>query len=235
MTKIPIIIDTDPGIDDAMMLILAFANDHAFDIRLVTTSAGNISQDKTNYNTRAFLSYIGANVEIARGLESPIIYEIEEAEEVHGESGLGNVQFLTPTLPISYRTAITAMLETILKSDEKITIVSTGPLTNIAALILAHPEVKAKIERISWMGGAAVGGNVTPTAEFNAYVDPHAVEIVFRSGLPIVMSGLDVTHKAFITIDEMKNILNKDTDLTQKLNQMVEFYLKNIKKTPFQL
>lgn len=233
MTKIPIIIDTDPGIDDAMMLILAFANEHVFDIRLVTTSAGNISQDKTNYNARAFLSYIGANVEIARGLERPIIYEIEEAEEVHGESGLGNVQFLTPMLPISHRTAISAMLETILKSDEKITIVSTGPLTNIAALILAHPEVKPKIERISWMGGAAVGGNVTPTAEFNAYVDPHAVEIVFRSGIPIVMSGLDVTQKAFITIDEMKNILELDTEFTQKLNQMVEFYLKNIKKTPF--
>lgn len=233
MTKMPIIIDTDPGIDDAMMLILAFANEHVFDIRLVTTSAGNISQDKTNYNARAFLSYIGANVEIARGLERPIIYEIEEAEEVHGESGLGNVQFLTPMLPISHRTAISAMLETILKSDEKITIVSTGPLTNIAALILAHPEVKPKIERISWMGGAAVGGNVTPTAEFNAYVDPHAVEIVFRSGIPIVMSGLDVTQKAFITIDEMKNILELDTEFTQKLNQMVEFYLKNIKKTPF--
>lgn len=93
MAKIPIIIDTDPGIDDVMMLILAFANDHFFDIRLVTTSSGNISQDKTNYNARTFLSYIGANVEIARGLDRPIIYELEEAEEVHGESGLGNVQF----------------------------------------------------------------------------------------------------------------------------------------------
>jgi pyrimidine-specific ribonucleoside hydrolase len=125
------------------------------------------------------------------------------------------------------------MQETLSKSDEKITIVVTGPLTNVASLILAHPEIKSKIERISWMGGTAVRGNVIPTAEFNAYVDPHAVEIVFRSGIPIVMSGLDVTEKAFITIDEMKNILDKRSEFTQKLNQMVEFYLKNIKKTPF--
>ncbi|MGB6408778.1 MAG: nucleoside hydrolase, partial [Planococcus donghaensis] len=158
MTKLPIIIDTDPGIDDAMMLTLAFANEEALDVRLVTTCSGNISQDKTNYNARSFLSYIGANVEIARGLEQPIFRELEVAEDIHGESGFGNVQFPAPTLPVSKRPAVTAMLETILASDEKITIVATGPLTNVAALLLAHPEVKPKIERISWMGGAAVGG-----------------------------------------------------------------------------
>lgn len=233
MAKIPIIIDTDPGIDDAMMLTFAFANNHALDIRLVTTSSGNISQDKTNYNARTFLSYIGANVEIARGIESPLIRELEVAKEIHGENGLGNVQFVTPMLPISYRPAITAMQETILRSSEKITIVATGPLTNVATLLLMYPEVKPKIERISWMGGAAVGGNVTSTAEFNAYVDPHAVKIVFQSGIPIVMSGLDVTHKAFITIDEVKNILNIGTEFTNKLYQMVTFYLENINKTPF--
>lgn len=233
MIKLPIIIDTDPGIDDAMMLTLAFANDDILDVRLVTTCSGNIPQNKTNYNARTFLSYIGANVEVVRGLERPIFRELEIAEDIHGESGFGNVQFPEPTLPVSKRQAVTAMLETILMSEEKITIVATGPLTNVAALLLAHPEVKPKIERISWMGGAAVGGNMSPIAEFNAYVDPHAVEIVFRSGVPVVMSGLDVTHKAFVTVDEAESILNIGTEFAEKAYQLVTYYLNVIKKTPF--
>lgn len=233
MSKIPIIIDTDPGIDDAMMLTYVYGNDDALDIRLVTTSSGNISQGKSNHNARVFLSYIGANVEVARGLESPFLRRLEIAEDIHGESGFGNVQFLTPPLPVSHRPAVTAMVETILSRDEKITIVATGPLTNIAALLVAHPEVKTKIERILWMGGAAVGGNVTPTAEFNAYVDPHAVQIVFNSGIQVVMSGLDVTHKAFITVDEIKRLEDMGTEFTQKLHEMVTFYLDQIEKTPF--
>ncbi|MBC5635308.1 nucleoside hydrolase [Ornithinibacillus sp. BX22] len=233
MTRLPIIIDTDPGIDDAMMLTLAFANDDVLDIRLVTTCAGNIPQAKTNYNARAFLSYIGADVEVARGLEQPIFRELEVAEDIHGESGFGNVSFPDPTLPISERPAISAMLDTIMNSKEKITIVATGPLTNIAALLLAHPEVKSNIQQISWMGGAAVGGNMSPFAEFNAYVDPHAVEIVFRSGIPIVMSGLDVTHKAYVTPAEAKRILEIRTAFAEKSYQLVTFYLDAIKKTPF--
>ncbi|WP_084710746.1 nucleoside hydrolase [Ornithinibacillus californiensis] len=233
MKRLPIIIDTDPGIDDAMMLTYAFAHDDMLDIRLVTTCSGNISQSKTNYNARAFLSYIGADVEVARGLEHPIFRELEVAEDIHGESGFGNVQFPAPTLAESNRPAITAMLETIMASNEKVTIVATGPLTNVAALLLAHPEVKPKIERISWMGGAAVGGNMSPTTEFNAHVDPHAVEIVFRSGIPIVMSGLDVTHKAYVTPDEAKRILDIGTEFAEKSYQLVTFYLDMMKKTPF--
>ena len=233
MTRIPIIIDTDPGIDDAMMLTLAFANNDQLDIRLVTTCSGNISQNKTNYNARTFLSYIGANVEIARGLEHPIFRELEVAEDIHGESGFGNVQFPEPTLPMSERPAITAMRETILASEEKITIVATGPLTNVAALLLAHPEVKPKIERISWMGGSAVIGNMSPSAEFNAYVDPHAVEIVFRSGVPVVMSGLDVTHKAYVTMEEAKKILEIGTEFAEKAYHLVTFYFEVITRTPF--
>ena len=233
MSKLPIMIDTDPGIDDAMMLTLAFANDDALDVRLVTTCSGNISQDKTNYNARTFLSYIGADTEIARGLEKPIFRELEVAEDIHGESGFGNVQFPAPTLPASERSAITAMRETLMASKENMTIVATGPLTNVAALLLAHPEVKPKIDRISWMGGAAAGGNVTPTAEFNAYVDPHAAEIVFRSGVPIVMSGLDVTHKAFVTREEADSILKIGTEFAEKAYHLVTYYLDVIKKTPF--
>ena len=232
MKLIPVIIDTDPGIDDAMMLTLAFSNE-SLDVRLVTTCAGNISQDKTNYNARAFLSYIGAHTEVARGLEQPLLRQLEVAEDVHGESGFGHVLFPEPTLLVSKRPAVTAMLETILSSEEEITLVATGPLTNVAALLMAHPEVKPKIKCISWMGGAAIGGNMAPTAEFNAYVDPHAAEIVFRSGVPIIMSGLDVTHKAYITFEEAAKILEMKTDFSKKIYDMLTFYGGAAVQTPF--
>lgn len=232
MNKLPIIIDTDPGIDDAMMLTLAFSSEK-LDVKLVTTCSGNISQDKTNYNARSLLTYLGVDVEIARGLENPMFKKLVVAEEVHGETGFANVTFGEPTIPVSKRPAIKAMYETIMESPEPITIIATGPLTNVGALLLAHPEVKANIKEISWMGGAAVGGNVTPTAEFNAYVDPHAAHIVFQSGVPIIMSGLDVTHKAYVTPQEAERILNLGTDLGTKVHSMLTYYLNNLKPSPF--
>lgn len=233
MNRLPIIIDTDPGIDDAMMLTLAFSSE-ALDVKLVTTCSGNISQDKTNYNARSLLSYLGVDVEVARGLEKPMFKELVMAEEVHGEAGFGDVSFGNPIIPESKRPAVLALYETIMQSPQPITIVATGPLTNIGALILAHPEVKSNIKQISWMGGAAVGGNVTPTAEFNAYVDPHAADIVFKSGIPIIMSGLDVTHKAYVTQEEAKRILDLGTDFSEKVYSMLTFYLKNQEQTAFQ-
>lgn len=232
MKKIPIIIDTDPGIDDVMMLVLAFTRPE-LDIRLITTASGNLTQQKTSYNALAFLSYIGADVEVAKGLEVPMFRELEVAEDIHGADGLGKVSFPAPTLALSERTAIQAMVDVLLASDEPITIVATGPLTNIAALLFAHPEVKPKIKEISWMGGAAVGGNLSPTAEFNAFVDPHAASFVFRAGVPIIMSGLDVTHKAYMTLDEAKAIATMPGEFAQKMSAMVTFYVGVMEATPF--
>ncbi|MGG0655672.1 nucleoside hydrolase [Rummeliibacillus pycnus] len=232
MNKTPVIIDCDPGIDDAMMLTLAFSRPE-LDIKLVTTEAGNVSTDKTTYNTLSFLTYIGQDVEVARGLEQPIFRSLEIAEDIHGEGGLGNVKWADPILQESDRTAITAMYETLLASDDPIIIVATGPLTNIGALLLAHPEVKPKIKLISWMGGAAVGGNMSTTAEFNAYVDPHAAELVFRSGVPIIMSGLDVTHKAYITREEMEELRKLGTPFAEKAADMMKFYTFTQSQTPF--
>lgn len=233
MMKRPLIIDTDPGIDDAMMLTVACANQHIFDIRLVTTVAGNISQSKANYNAHAFLQYIGEDIEIARGLEQPFIRPLEVAEEIHGAYGFGKVEFPAITVPTNVRPAVEAMRETILASQEKVTIVATGPLTNVAALLVAHPEVKNNIETISWMGGAAKGGNKTAVAEFNAYVDPHAAQIVMQSGVPMSMCGLDVTHKAFVTQQEAKKILEIGTEFAQKAYDLVTYYLDVAMPTPF--
>ncbi|WP_102693245.1 nucleoside hydrolase [Rummeliibacillus pycnus] len=232
MNKTPVIIDCDPGIDDAMMLALAFSRPE-LDIKLVTTEAGNLSTDKTTYNALSFLTYIGQDVEVARGLEHPIFRTLEVAEDIHGEGGLGNVKWADPILKESQRPAITAIYETLLASDEPVIIVATGPLTNIGALLLAHPEIKPKIKLISWMGGAAVGGNMSTTAEFNAYVDPHAAELVFRSGVPIIMSGLDVTHKAYITREEMAELRTLGTPFAEKAADMMKFYTFTQTQTPF--
>lgn len=233
MNKIPVIIDCDPGIDDTMMLTLAFARPE-LDIKLVTVEAGNLTIDKTAYNTLSFLSYIKENkTEVALGLEKPLFRVQEVAEDIHGEGGLGNVKWAEPTFGASKRPAIQAMYETLMNATTPITIVATGPLTNIAALLLAHPEVKPFIKQISWMGGSAVGGNMSTVAEFNAYVDPHAAELVFRAGVPLIMSGLDVTHKAYITRDEMNELSNLGTDFAKKVAEMMNFYTFTQSQTPF--
>ncbi|MDI2585866.1 nucleoside hydrolase [Psychrobacillus sp. NEAU-3TGS] len=229
---VPVIIDCDPGIDDVMALTLAFAHPE-LDIRLITTEPGNQTQAKTIHNALAFTSYMKKDIEIARGLDNPFFRQLEIADEVHGDNGLGDVHFPEPTIQLSNRTAIEAMKETLLSSDEQIVLIATGPLTNVGALLLAHPEVKSKIKYISYMGGAAVGGNMTPTSEFNVYVDPHAADIVFRSGIPIIMSGLDVTHKAYVTKEELNQIEAIGTDFAHKVVQMLRFYVHTAKQTAF--
>ena len=233
MRKIPVIIDCDPGIDDVMALLLAFSREE-LDIKLITTEPGNQTQDKTIYNARAFTSYLKQNIEIARGLNNPFFRELEVADDVHGESGLGEVILPEPNLLESGRTAINALVDVLTESKEPIVLIATGPLTNIGALLLAHPEVKEKIRYISYMGGAAVAGNMSPFAEFNVYVDPHAADIVFRSGIPIIMSGLDVTHKAFVNMEELNQIESMGTELSQNIGSMLRFYIQNAKNNDFQ-
>jgi len=232
MRKIPVIIDCDPGIDDVMALLLAFSSDE-LDIKLITTEPGNQTQDKTIYNARAFTSYMKQDIEIARGLNEPFFRVLEVAADVHGESGLGDIVLPEPTIQESSRTAIVAMYEVLMNSPEPIVLIATGPLTNVGALFLAHPEVKEKISYISYMGGAAVGGNTTPTTEFNVFVDPHAAEIVFRSGVPIVMSGLDLTHKSYVTVDEIAEVEAIGSELAQHMSSLMKFYINNAKQTPF--
>lgn len=229
---IPVIIDCDPGIDDVMALLLAFVRPE-LDVRLITTEAGNQTQDKTSYNARGFVDLMKQKVEVARGLEQPLFRKLQIAGHVHGDTGLGSLTLDKPITAESPRPAIDALRETILGSPEKTVLIATGPLTNIGALFLAHPEVKDHIRYISFMGGAAVGGNVTPAAEFNVYVDPEAADIVFRAGVPIVMSGLDVTHKAYLTERDVQALEEIGTDLAREAAAMLRFYGKAAVQTPF--
>ncbi|MGP4073380.1 nucleoside hydrolase [Piscibacillus sp. B03] len=232
MAKIPVIIDTDPGIDDFMMLIVGLAHEK-IDVRLITTAAGNQEQDKTYENALRMVSYLGKDVEVARGLDRPIFKELETAPDFHGETGTGKVLFPDPVIEGSQRPAISAMYDVIMTSDEPITIVTSGPLTNVGMLLNAHPEVKFNIKKISIMGGAAMGGNVIPTAEFNIYADPDAAELVFRSGVPVVMSGLDATREAYLLESEIEAIREIGTDLAEKVYKMLKFYQEAAEGSPF--
>ncbi|GAA0469797.1 nucleoside hydrolase [Alkalibacillus silvisoli] len=232
MGKTPVIIDCDPGIDDVMMLLLALRHE-SIDVKLITTSAGNQTQDKVVDNALRFVSYIGEEVEIARGLDKPMLRDLVIADHIHGETGIGGVELPDPDFEVSDRTAIEAMVSVLNEASEPITIVATGPLTNVGALLLAHPEVKPKIKQIVLMGGAARGGNVTPKAEFNMFVDPEAAEIVMQSGVPVVKCGLDVTHQAYLDQMDLRLLKVSGTELSETLYEMLAFYKDAQATSPF--
>lgn len=205
MTKRPIILDGDPGHDDAIAWMLAAASP-LLDIRAVTSVGGNQTIEKTTYNARRVCTLFGIDAPIAAGHARPLLAEPINAPNIHGQTGLDGPALPEPTTPLSPLTATELMAKTLRESAEPITLVPTGPLTNVASLLLAHPELKSKIAGISLMGGGIAHGNWTCAAEFNILVDPEAADIVFRSGLPIRMSGLDVTLKALIFPEDFARI-----------------------------
>ncbi len=232
--KKPIIMDCDPGHDDALALLLAFASDE-LDVKAVTTVGGNQTSDKTLNNAMRVLSYAGiTDVPVAPGASHPLIRELQIAPEVHGESGLEGPELPEPSFASFGKSAIELMEKVIMSSEEKITLVPTGPLTNIATLLLTIPESKDRIERISLMGGSAVGGNWTPAAEFNILVDPEAADLVFQSGIPITMCGLDVTHKAQIYDDEIEAIRSQGGKVSVMVAELLDFFAKFHKKLGFE-
>lgn len=192
--KRKIIIDCDPGVDDAFALAIA-SYEESLDILAIHTVAGNVTLDHTTRNARGFAKLLGLDVPIAKGADEPLVFEPFYAAEVHGENGFGDVE-LTDLAPLSDLSAIESYVEILSAAEEKVTIVATGPLTNVALLLKSYPQLKEKIEMISLMGGGLKGGNTTSAGEFNFYYDPHAAYIVLNSGLPIVMASLDATEES---------------------------------------
>ncbi len=192
----PIVIDCDPGHDDAIAILLALASPEV-EVRAITTVAGNQTLDKTTRNALAVLEVAGrADVPVAAGADGPLKRRLRTAPAVHGESGLdGPVLVEGTTTPVGAHAA--DFLADVIESG--VVLVPTGPLTNVALLLERHPDVKERLEAIVWMGGAVGEGNATPAAEFNALVDPEAAAAVFASGIPVTMIGLDVTHRALFT------------------------------------
>jgi inosine-uridine nucleoside N-ribohydrolase len=195
----PILIDCDPGHDDAIALLLALASPEV-DLLGVTTVAGNQTLAKTTANALRVLEFVGrSEVPVAAGADRPLSRELNVAAHVHGESGLDGPPLPPPQgAPIDEH-AIDFLARSALGCGRPVTLVPVGPLTNIALLLARYPEVAEAVERIVLMGGAVAEGNVTPAAEFNIWADPEAARRVFSSGLPVTMIGLDVTHKALMT------------------------------------
>ena len=225
MKKRPIIIDCDPGHDDAIALVLAFASEK-LDVKAVTIVGGNQTLEKTVLNARKVLSYAGINVPIAKGADKPLMRDLIIAPEVHGETGLDGPDLGEPTIDIVKEEAVELIAKIVSESEEKITLVPTGALTNIARFLLAYPQLKDKIEMISLMGGAADLGNWTPSAEFNILVDPEAAKIVFDSGIKIAMAGLDVTHKALIYKEDTERIRSVGNKVAVMVAELMDFFEK---------
>jgi inosine-uridine nucleoside N-ribohydrolase len=196
---IPILIDCDPGHDDAIALLLALASPEV-ELLGVTTVAGNQTLDKTTANAIRILELVGrGDVEVAAGADRPLERELFVASNVHGESGLDGPALPAPQSEPVAEHAAEFLAERVLGSAEPVTLVPMGPLTNIALFLERHPDAAGRLERIVLMGGAIAEGNVTPAAEFNIWADPEAARAVFQSGLDVTMIGLDVTHKALLT------------------------------------
>lgn len=200
-----IIMDTDPGIDDAAAISVAI-NNPEIELELITTVAGNVTVDKTTKNALKLVKFFNADVPVASGAEQPLLKPFEDAARVHGESGMPGYDFGEEPAEVPANNAVEVLYQTIMANDDPITLVPTGSYTNIALLLKEHPDVKGKIKKIVAMGGAIGMGNMTSAAEFNVFTDPHAAEIVYQSGIPVVMVGLDVTMKALLTPETIATI-----------------------------
>ncbi len=198
MQKRPILIDTDPGIDDALAIAIALFSEE-LDVKLLTTVAGNVSLDKVTYNTLRLLKFYGKEVPVAKGADGPLIASFQDASNVHGVSGMEGFDFEEPDDHLLLKeNAVDAMRRVILESPEPVTLVPIAPLTNIALLFKIYPEVKRNIREVVMMGGSAARGNKGVLSEFNVATDPEAAKMVFDSGVPLVMAGLDVGWKALV-------------------------------------
>ena len=225
MRSIPILLDGDPGHDDAIAWMLANASPR-LEIRAVTSVSGNQTIEKTTYNALRVMALLGIDAPMAKGRPRPLVSEPMVAPSVHGETGLDG-----PALPEPLRrpepiSAVEQMARVLRASGEPVTLVSTGPLTNVAALLLSHPELKSRIGRISMMGGGIRHGNWTPAAEFNILVDPEAAEAVFGSGLPVQMCGLDVTEKALIFPEDFQRIRAVGNQVSGIVADWLEFFYR---------
>jgi inosine-uridine nucleoside N-ribohydrolase len=203
---VPVLIDCDPGHDDAMALLLALASPE-LDLLGVTTVYGNQTLEKTTANAIRILELVGrGDVAVAAGADRPLVRERFVAAYVHGESGLDGPVLAAPEARPVDQHAVDFIAERVLTAAQPVTLIPTGPLTNVALFLATHPEVASRLERIVLMGGSIAEGNVTPAAEFNVWADPEAARRVFTSGLDVTMIGLDVTHKALMTPEHAQRL-----------------------------
>jgi pyrimidine-specific ribonucleoside hydrolase len=203
---IPVIIDCDTGVDDALALLFAVRHP-GIDLRAVTCVAGNTDVDGVVRNTLTVLEQAGAgDIPVARGAARPLIEPVRAAHHVHGLDGMGDLGLPAPTRVAVDVDAVTLLRREILASPTPVTLIPTAPLTNIALLLRTHPDVVRNIERIVFMGGAVATGNATPVAEFNVWHDPEAAAVLLTAGVPITMYGLDVFERVIVPAADVQRL-----------------------------
>lgn len=230
-----IIIDCDPGHDDAMAIMLAAAHPEKIDLLGIVTVAGNQTIDKVTQNALKVTTVLGRDIPVVKGAEKPLLRELKTAPEAHGESGMDG-PFIEEVRGKAVQETALSFYKRILEKEDKVTIVAIGPLTNLALLFRAYPELKEKIECISLMGGSVYSGNITSKAEFNFYVDPEAAKIVYHSGVKLVQAGLEVTDETAITFDEIERF-KEGGEASKFVYELFEFYTlfsrrNGLQKTP---
>lgn len=220
-----IILDCDPGHDDALAMTMAVASPQ-IDLLAVTTSAGNQTPDKTLNNAMRMLTLLHReDIPVAQGNQTPLVKPLETAPEVHGKTGLDGANLPDPDFAVQDVPAIELIAETLQASDEQVTLVVTGPMTNAALFLRVYPDLaREKIDQIVFMGGAMGLGNWRPSVEFNIFVDPEAAKIVLNFGIPLVMAPLNVTHKAQIMKDEIASIKKIDNPVGQAFYGLLSFF-----------
>jgi len=221
-----IIIDTDPGQDDAVALLLALASPE-LDILGITTVAGNGPLARTSINARTICEVAKKpEVKVFAGCVRPLLRTLVTAEEVHGKTGLDGYDLPTPTMPLAQQHGVDFIIETLMTEQPgTVTLCPLGPLTNIASALIREPRIAERVKEIVLMGGGYFeGGNITPSAEFNIYVDPHAADVVFKSGIQITMMPLDVTHKVLTTEKRIAAIRSISTHVGEVVAAWLEFF-----------
>jgi inosine-uridine nucleoside N-ribohydrolase len=229
--KHKIILDCDPGHDDAIALLLA-ARHPDIELMGITTVAGNQSVEKTTLNALKVCSLANIrDVPVARGVDRPLVRPARHAAYIHGESGLDGPNLPEPDFELASVNAIDLLIDLLLNSDGDITLVPTGPLSNIATAMRTEPAIVPKIQAISLMGGAIALGNRTPSAEFNMWADPEAAAIVFDCGRPITMCPLEVTHQALATEDILERLRNADRPVAAFAADLLAFFGDTYRKS----
>ena len=221
--KIPVILDGDPGHDDAIAWVLAAASP-MLDIKAVTSVCGNQTIEKTTYNAGRIMALTGLTVPLAMGRVKPLVADAIIAPTVHGNSGLDGPTLPEPAAEPVPQDACTLMAQILEAREEPVVLIPTGPLTNVATLLLLYPHLKHKIRHIYLMGGGIDFGNWTPAAEFNILVDPEAADVVFQSGVPITMAGLDVTEQALVFPEDFERIRALNNPVATVVAEWLDFF-----------
>lgn len=233
MTGRPIIIDCDPGQDDAIALLLAMSPQDELDLLAITTVAGNVPLELTERNARLICDIAGrTDMPVFAGCAEPLQRTLITAEKVHGETGVDGIEISEPVTALQKEHAVDYIVATLVAaSDNPVTLVPIGPLTNIAAALQKNPRIKSGIAEIVLMGGAMrEGGNYSPSAEFNIMVDPHAADLVFRCGVPITVMGLDVTHQVLASPERRDRIREIKNDPARATADMLDFFNRHDSK-----